>query len=332
MIPIMKKLDNFGIQYMELPNPRISEEMVEEISSIILYRNQHHLRIKLLLHVRLIEEDINAAIACKGIDGLNITIGTSKTLATNSHRLTINDICKRAKYLLQSIDRKNLIIRFSGEDSFRSDEKDLYYLLSELAPYMDRFGIPDTLGIATSSQIKTLIDGCKAITTKMAYECHFHNDSGCATANAFEAWLCGVRYINTTILGIGERNGITSMADFVARMYTYDKSTLKDFNLMKLVTIHQVAANIFGFSIPPNTPIIGDVCFYHKAGIHTKAMLNNNNTYQAIDPNDFGLKTQIAKFSSLTGWNTVKHALSEIGIDLPDEKVKLLTQTIKSMK
>src|SRR3712207_7380001 len=48
--------------------------------------------------------------------------------------------------------------------------------------------------------------------------------SGCAIANSFAALEAGATYIDTTVLGIGERNGITPLGGFIARMYTVDRS------------------------------------------------------------------------------------------------------------
>ena len=51
---------------------------------------------------------------------------------------------------------------------------------------------------------------------------HSHNDTGCAIANSFMALKAGGKFIDTTVLGIGERNGITPLGGLLARMYTVD--------------------------------------------------------------------------------------------------------------
>jgi homocitrate synthase len=57
-------------------------------------------------------------------------------------------------------------------------------------------------------------------------EFHGHNDSGCAIANAFSALEAGAAHVDTTVLGIGERNGITSLGGLIARMYTYGRAAV----------------------------------------------------------------------------------------------------------
>ena len=56
---------------------------------------------------------------------------------------------------------------------------------------------------------------------------HTHNDTGCCIANAFVALEAGATHIDTTILGIGERNGITPLGGMLARLYTIDPDYIK---------------------------------------------------------------------------------------------------------
>jgi homocitrate synthase len=49
-------------------------------------------------------------------------------------------------------------------------------------------------------------------------ETHFHNDTGCAIANAYCALEAGATHVDTSVIGIGERNGITPLGGLMARM------------------------------------------------------------------------------------------------------------------
>lgn len=50
----------------------------------------------------------------------------------------------------------------------------------------------------------------------------------CCIANALVALEAGATHIDTTVLGIGERNGITPLGGFLARLYTLDKEYVRD--------------------------------------------------------------------------------------------------------
>jgi pyruvate carboxylase len=96
-------------------------------------------------------------------------------------------------------------------------------------------------------------------------ECHFHNDTGCAIANAYVALEAGATHIDTSILGIGERNGITPLGGLLARMYAADKEYIKGkYNLEKLRDLENIVAEAVNVSIPFNNYITGYCAFTHK--------------------------------------------------------------------
>jgi homocitrate synthase len=118
-------------------------------------------------------------------------------------------------------------------------------------------------------------------------ECHFHNDSGCAIANAYCALEAGATHIDTSVIGIGERNGITPLGGLMARMIVADRDYVKGkYDLHKLKAIEDLVADSVEINIPFNNYITGFSAFTHKAGIHAKAILANPSTYEIIDPAD----------------------------------------------
>jgi homocitrate synthase len=89
-----------------------------------------------------------------------------------------------------------------------------------------------------------------------------------------------------------------------------------------------MVAEMVNVDIPFNNCITGFSAFTHKAGIHAKAILNSPETYEALDPHDFGLTRYISIAHRLTGWNAVRARADQLG--LADRRhVKALTQHIK---
>lgn len=163
-------------------------------------------------------------------------------------------------------------------------------------------------------------------------ETHFHNDTGCAIANAFVALEAGATHVDTSVLGIGERNGITPLGGLMARMIVSDHEYVTGkYKLHKLKEIEDfVAANV-QVNVPFNNPVTGVCAFTHKAGIHAKAILANPTTYEIINPADFGMTRYVHYTSRLTGWNAIKSRVEQLGLTMTDEEVKLLTGKIKAM-
>ncbi len=105
----------------------------------------------------------------------------------------------------------------------------------------------------------------------------------------FLALEAGATHIDTSVLGIGERNGITPLGGLIARMYTADREgILKKYNLSKIRDIENLVADAVSIQVPFNNYITGYCAFTHKAGIHAKAILNNPSTYEILRPEDFG--------------------------------------------
>ena len=226
----------------------------------------------------------------------------------------------------------HLEIRFSTEDSFRSEEADLFrvYLAVDKVG-ADRFGIADTVGGATPLRVYQLVSGLRRL-VKAGIEFHGHNDSGCAIANSVTALEAGATHIDKSILGIGERNGITPLGGFIARMYAISRDLVKKkYKLRKLRKLDEMVAEMVGVGIPFNNYITGVTAFTHKAGIHAKAILNQPETYEILNPRDFGLTRYISIAHKLTGWNAIKDRAEQLGLPLTDAQIKEVTAHIKAL-
>lgn len=327
---IADALDDFGVEYLELTSPLASPKSREDCALIA----RRGLRAKILTHIRCHKED--AAIALDtGVQGLDVVIGTSSVLRQFSHGKSIDEIIETAAEVLTWIRAQapQIELRFSTEDSFRSEERDLFrvYLEVDKLNVVNRLGLADTVGIATPMRVYQLVSSLRRLTTA-DIEFHGHNDTGCAIANSYAALEAGATHIDTSVLGIGERNGITPLGGFIARMYAYNKTAIrKKYRLKKLRKLDQMVAEMVGVSIPFNNYITGVTAFTHKAGIHSKAILNKPETYEILDPQDFGLTRYISIAHRLTGWNAIKDRAEQLGLALTDEQIKRVTREIKAL-
>jgi homocitrate synthase len=92
-----------------------------------------------------------------------------------------------------------------------------------------------------------------------------------------------------------------------------------------------MVADLVGVGIPFNNYITGITAFTHKAGIHAKAVLNNPETYEILDPHDFGLTRYISIAHRLTGWNAIKGRAEQLGLVLSDAELREATAHIKAL-
>ncbi|KAI8880464.1 homocitrate synthase [Backusella circina FSU 941] len=326
-VEIAKALDAIGVDYLELTSPAASEQSRNDCKVI----SNLGLKAKILTHVRCHMDDAKLAIDT-GVDGLDVVIGTSSFLREFSHGKDMDFITKQAIEVISYIKSKGLQVRFSTEDSFRSDLVDLLSIYKAVDKIgVDRVGIADTVGCANPRQVYELVKTLRSVVS-CDIECHFHNDTGCAIANAYAALEAGATHIDTSVLGIGERNGITPLGGLLARMYTADKDYVKNkYDLTKIRDVENIVAESVEVTVPFNNYITGYCAFTHKAGIHAKAILNNPSTYEILNPQDFGMTRYVSIGHRLTGWNAVKNRIEQLDLDLTDSDAKVVTAKIKEL-
>jgi len=321
-------LDSFGVEMIEMTSPCASPQSDADVRAVV----NAGLNARILTHIRCVREDALQALDT-GVHGIDVVIGTSPQLMKHSHGKPIRAIIDSALEVLAFIreQRPDVILRFSTEDSFRSRESDLLrvYLAVADSGLVNRLGVADTVGVAMPSQVATLI-GQLVRLTGLDIEFHGHNDSGCAIANACAALEAGATHIDTTILGIGERNGITPIGGLIARLYTLNREYVGKYNLRLLPELDSLIAHICHVPIPFSNYITGSSAFMHKAGIHAKAVLADPNTYESINPDDFGLSREIVIGHRLTGWNAIRDRAHILGLALPDDIVREVTRDIKT--
>jgi len=326
-IQIAKALDEFGVEYIELTSPVASPQSLDDLRTIA----NLGLRAKVLTHVRCHMDDARVAVQTN-VAGIDILFGTSSYLREFSHGKSVDEIIAEAKNVITFIKDNGKEVRFSSEDSFRSTEGDLLKVYKAVDSFgVDRVGIADTVGIATPRQ-------CYALAVELRHhvkcdiEFHGHNDAGCAVANSYSILEGGATHIDTSVLGIGERNGITPLGGFVARMYADDPAAIKKkYDLRKLKMLDEMIAAMVSIEIPYNNFVTGKYAFHHKAGMHTKAIYINPNSYEILDPADFGLERTMNIAHRLTGYNAVGKRAEQLGLTFGKQELREITQKIKAM-
>jgi homocitrate synthase len=325
-IQIAHLLDDFGVEYMELTSPCASPQSEADCTTIA----NLGLKAKTLTHVRCHLDDAKRAVDT-GVGGVDIVIGTSSYLREFSHGKSIEKIVELAQEVVAYLLTQDVEVRFSTEDSLRSDPADLFNVYQAVdALGVHRVGVADTVGIGTPRQLYDLVSELRS-RVKADIEFHGHNDSGCAIANAYAALEAGATHVDTSVLGIGERNGITPLGGFIARLYATDSALVDKYNLPKIHELDRLIADLVGVDIPFNNYITGFSAFTHKAGIHAKAVLNHPSTYEVLKPEDFGLTRYIHIAHRLTGWNAVRHRAEQLGLEFSDAQVKEITEHIKAL-
>lgn len=315
-LDIARALILFGVKYLELFAPNVSAQEASDFAAIrqvrdeLVYQRGYAF---LLAHVRCHPADVEAAIAA-GADGLNMYIGTSDVSVRHKHGFGLDEIARRARDLLEDVRRNHpgLLLRFSGEDAFRTREDDLFRVYDVVAHTVDRFGTPDTVGVATPASVMQRVRILRERYPQVALEGHFHDDRGFALVNSLEAVKSGMGFLQTTLLGIGERSGITSMTALLFNLFIdkeYDR--LEGYTLRGAYPINVMMADKLRKLVPSKEPV-SLTNRTHAAGVHSKAVLNDSSTYEAHPLDQFGVTDTEILLGPLSGWNIMHYFLREI--------------------
>ena len=182
----------------------------------------------------------------------------------------------------------------------------------------DKVVLCDTNGGSLPDDISKIIDKLKTLykinITRLGI--HTHNDIDCAVANTIAAVLGGIRHIQGTINGYGERTGNANLSSIIpnlelkAGFKTIGKKRLK--NLLK---VSRLIDEISNNTPVKNMPYVGESAFAHKAGLHANAVLKNPSSYEHIDPSLVGNNRRFL-ISDLSGKSNIEAKAKELGLDM----------------
>ena len=165
---------------------------------------------------------------------------------------------------------------------------------------------------------------------------HAHNDTGNAVANSIAAVLAGVRQVQGTINGLGERCGNANLMSLIPTFYLKDEFKEKfeiKINAEKIKNITQCSRlldEILNRKPNKHLPYVGAAAFSHKGGLHVSAVQKDPKTYEHINPEDVGNNRNIV-ISDQAGRSNIMSRLRTIGIDIEESnpKIKKLLEEVK---
>ena len=270
------------------------------------------------------DEDVDAAL--KAIDGarkpgIHIFIATSDIHLKYKLNMTREDVLNAATWAVTRAKKHLDYIEFSCEDASRSDWNYMAKICAEVIRAGARIiNLPDTTGHAIPEEygrmfvyMREHVEGAD----RVIWSAHCHNDLGLGVANSLAAIRNGVRQVECTINGIGERAGNTSMEEVVMAL-----KTRKDLmgvrcgiETRQIYPASRLLAQIIGQPVPPNKPIVGDNAFAHEAGIHQDGVLKNKLTYEIMKPEDIGIPSNKLVLGKHSGRHAFVSRLAELGIE-----------------
>jgi 2-isopropylmalate synthase len=267
-------------------------------------------------------ERAGTSIATARRGRIHTFIATSDLHLSCKLRMTRETALERAVDAVKLARQYTDDVEFSAEDATRSDTEFLCRVVeSVIAAGATTVNLPDTVGYSTPDEIGDFfgsIIGRVPNSDKAIFSAHCHDDLGLAVANTMAAVKAGVRQVECTINGIGERAGNASLEEIV--MIGKVRPDLMPFETgivtTELFATSQMLTEITGQSVQANKAIVGRNAFAHEAGIHQDGMLKDRRTYEIMRPQDVGVPDSTLVLGKHSGRHAVQKSCERLGLNL----------------
>ena len=194
----------------------------------------------------------------------------------------------------------------------------------------------DTNGGTLPHEVSKIVSEVTKIIPGENLGIHAHNDTENAVSNTLVAVLAGVRQIQGTINGLGERCGNANLMSLIPTFYLKKdfsskfEINIKKNNIKNLTQCSRLLDEILNRKPNKHLPYVGAAAFSHKGGLHVSAVQKDPKTYEHINPEEVGNSRNIV-VSDQAGKSNIISRLKTIGINIQetDSKIKKLLDEVK---
>lgn len=340
-IKILKRMDSFGIDYIEAGNPASNPkdaEFFERLKTISL----EHSKVVSFGSTRRVasraEDDeglrtlINAGTPAVCVFGKTWTLHVTDILKT-----TCEDNLEIIKDTVSFLKKSGKEVIFDAEHFFDGYKDDSDYAIKCIKAAdeagADCIVLCDTNGAAFPYEIEEITKKAVAsVKTKVGIHCH--NDVGMAAANTIFAIRGGAVHIQGTFNGIGERCGNTNLCTVIPDLQLkLGYECIPHEKMEELTSVSKYISEISNISHDKRQPFVGRCAFTHKAGMHVDGILKNSHTFEHICPETVGNSRRLL-VSEMSGKANVHKCIQAVDptIEKDSEQTKMVMDKLKELE
>ena len=194
----------------------------------------------------------------------------------------------------------------------------------------------DTNGGTMPEDAYRIVSEVKAKLPGAALGIHAHNDTEQAVAVSLAAVRGGVRQVQGTLNGLGERCGNANLSSLIPNLMLKEpfasrfETGITAANLARITQISRMLDEILNRAPNRYAAYVGASAFTHKGGLHVSAVVKNPQTYEHVPPQAVGNK-RVIPVSDQSGRSSLMVRLAEAGIDIDakDARVSRLLEDVK---
>jgi len=274
--------------------------------------------------------DIDAAVAAlkpAAFSRLHIFLATSDLHLRVKLNMTREQALEAIGSMIRYGRREVAEVEFSAEDAGRTD---IEFLCQACRVAVEAgatvLNLPDTVGYAVPEEYGAMFTKVRehlGDPAGVTLSAHCHDDLGLAVANSLAAVRAGVRQIECTINGIGERAGNASLEEVVVALAVRKESfgVTTGIQLEQLFPSSRMLTEITGAQVAPNKAVVGANAFAHEAGIHQDGIIKNPLTYEILSPQTVGVPSRSMVLGKHSGRNALRMTLKDLGYDASETEL-----------
>ncbi len=333
-LSMARALDALGVDIIEAGFPIASpadSEAVRQIAALV-----RRPVIAALARTRKVDiEEAGRALAPADRSRIHTFLATSDLHLEAKLRMSREECLASAVDAIKLARRFTDDVEFSAEDATRSDRDFLCRVIEAvIAAGCTTVNLPDTVGYATPDELREFfrdVIGRVPNADRAVFSTHCHDDLGLAVANSLAAIQGGVRQVECTINGIGERAGNASLEELVMALRVRQDRLPYDtaIHAPGLFEASQLLSSLTTEPVQANKAIVGRNAFAHEAGIHQDGVLKDTRTYEIMRPEDVG---QSAASRLVLGRHSGRHAVQRrceaLGLTLSTADLDLVYRAV----
>jgi len=320
-LDIALRLDEIGVEVIEAGFPVVSAAEMNAVREVC----NLGLDAKISALSRSVKEDVDAAIDC-GVDMISVFIATSDLHLKHKLHMSCPEAIRCALAAVEYAKDHGLIVRFSAEDATRTDFEILKKLYKKAEDYhADYISVADTVGIMNPRTTYYMISEIRKV-VNIPICMHCHDDLGLALANTLAGAEAGAKQLHTTVNGIGERSGNTSLEELLVALRLHHD--IDCYDLTKLKDLSKLVETYSGVTVAKNKAVVGANAFAHESGIHVAAVLEEPRTYELYSPELVGAARHII-IGKHTGAKALRYITQRMGYHLKDKELCDLSERVK---
>jgi 2-isopropylmalate synthase len=335
-IRVAKKLESLGVDIIEAGFPIASQGDFEAVQAIAGQVREPF--VAGLARANLNDIDrVWQAVKDAEKPMIHTFISSSDIHLQHQLRKSRGEVLKLAVKAVKHAKTYTDMVEFSAMDATRSDRAYLAQMIGEtIDAGATTVNIPDTVGYAVPAEFGDLI--CYLMENvpnigDAVVSVHCHNDLGLAVANSLTAVQNGVRQVECTINGIGERAGNTALEEIVMAIKVRRELTGVDTQVQteQIYPTSRLLSSITGIRVQPNKAIVGANAFAHESGIHQDGLLKEKTTYEIMTPETIGLSQSTLVLGKHSGRHAFRDRVKTLGYDLNGGQIEKAFEVFKNL-